>query len=94
MGRDATRAIASDVDVDMDLDATTEKVARAIALALEAIPVIRLFISIPFKMHTQLRCTAVHQVTRRYSTSPVPLCALRKDTNAKAAEEPPASHVE
>ena len=92
MDRDATSANAS--DVEGDLDVTTDKVARAIALALEAIAVLQRFISISFKMHTQLRCTEVHQVTRRCSTSPVPLCALRKDTNAKAAQEPPASHVE
>ena len=53
MDSDATSANASDVDGDMDLDATTDKVARAIALALKAIPVIRIFISISFQVHTR-----------------------------------------
>lgn len=62
MDRAARSANASEVEGDMDLDATTEKVALAIALALEAIPVLQRFISIPFQVHTQLRCTPVDPV--------------------------------
>ena len=78
MDRDATSANASDVEGDVDV--TTDKVARAIALALEAIAVLQRFISISFKAQTTLRCTPVDSVARRCSAFPM-FCSPRKDTN-------------
>jgi len=86
MESDATSANASDVEGDMDLDATTDKVAWAIAFALETSPVLKLFISIPFEVLTQLCCTPFDQVARRCSTCPT-FCMLRKDTNGKPAKD-------